>query len=90
VSKRAHKKYCAGKKCKHEETVNKETKDGVLYQYCPDCKEELPAEYKDSVVINGKTFFYECGQEHAHEHGEICLTQDMLDALSEEAYGNAQ
>ena len=33
VSKRAHKKYCSGKQCKHEETINKETKDGVLYQY---------------------------------------------------------
>jgi hypothetical protein len=45
---------------------------------------------KDSVVINGKTFFYDCEQEHAHEHGEVCLTQDMIDALSDEAYGNAK
>jgi hypothetical protein len=53
VSKRAHKKYCSGK--------------------------------KDSVVINGKTFLYECTRKH--EHGGICLTQSMLDALSEELYG---
>ena len=50
VSKRAHKKYCSGKKCQHEETINKENKEGVLYQWCPDCNEELPAEYKEEKI----------------------------------------
>ena len=86
VSKRAHKKYCSGKKCQHEETINKETKDGVLYQYCPDCKEELPAEYRDSVVINGKTFFYDCTRKH--EHGGSCLTTNMINELSEIVYSD--
>lgn len=54
VSKRAHKKYCSGK--------------------------------KDLVVINGKTFFYDCTRKH--EHGESCLTQSMVDELSEIVYSN--
>jgi hypothetical protein len=56
ISKRAHKKYCSGK--------------------------------KDSIVINDKTFFYDCFCKHGH--GPDCWTPGMIDALSEEVYANAQ
>jgi len=52
VSKRAHKKYCSGK--------------------------------KDSVAINGKVFFYGCKRKH--EHRAPCLTEDMINELSEIVY----
>lgn len=35
---------------------------------------------KESIVINGKTFFYDCTRKH--EHGGSCLTQDMIDEIS--------
>ena len=42
----------------------------------------------DSIVINGKTFFYDCIE--SHEHDGYCLTQLMLDELSEIAYADAK
>jgi hypothetical protein len=43
---------------------------------------------KDSVAINGKTFFYDCFCKQ--DHGPDCWTPEMIDALSEEVYGNAK
>lgn len=40
----------------------------------------------DSVVINGKTFFYDCTRRH--EHRAPCLTEDMINELSEIVYGS--
>jgi len=42
----------------------------------------------DSVAINGKTFVYDCTRKH--EHGGSCLTDDMVNELSEIVYANAQ
>jgi hypothetical protein len=41
---------------------------------------------KDSVVINGKTFFYDCTRKH--EHDGACMNQAMLDEISEMLYGS--
>lgn len=65
---------------------------------CPSCncyivskrahKKYCSAKYGSSIAINGRILFYDCELEH--EHTVDCLTQDMIDALSEEVYGNAE
>jgi len=66
VSKRAHKKYCSGKK-EH-------------------CEKYRAADPKDVVEINGKFFKYDCTRKH--EHGGECLTNDMVNELSEIVYSD--
>ena len=45
--------------------------------------------YKTFVIINGTKYYYtECScDKFFHKHNIDCLTQAMIDALSEEAYG---
>lgn len=63
---------------------------------CPSCEwdtlngilihERCCPEGKKFVSINGKKFEYECS---CKEHNGTCLTQAMVDALSEKAYEDA-
>jgi hypothetical protein len=48
------------------------------------CEKYEPADPKDVVLINGKYFKYDCTRKH--EHGGNCLTDDMVNELSEIIY----
>jgi predicted SprT family Zn-dependent metalloprotease len=47
------------------------------------CEKYEPANPKDVIEINGKYFKYDCT---CKQHNATCLTQEMVDALSEEVY----